>query len=150
LSRSFVKCVAMTTSIDSNIIVALWWEQDPLNRVAAKMLVQAQRRGKLVVSAPVYAELMGDPNRSETELDEFLGDAGILIDWVLGEEVWRGAGIAYRRYIQRRRSSSGTFPRRILTDFLIGAHSVVRGHTLLTFDKRLYEAAFPKLSIVSN
>jgi predicted nucleic acid-binding protein len=140
----------MTTSIDSNIIVALWWQSDPLNGIAAKMLDQARRQGKLVVSAPVYLELMGDPSRVEADLNEFLRDTGILIDWTLDEWAWREAGRAYQGYVQRRRSSGGTLPRRILTDFLIGAHAAVRGYTLLTFDQRLYAAAFPTLTIVSD
>jgi hypothetical protein len=140
----------MTTSIDSNIIVALWRESDALNSIAAKMLARAGKQGKLVVSAPVYAELMGDPKRTETALNEFLLDTGILIDWTLDEKTWREAGRAYRGYVQRCRSGDGTLPRRILTDFLIGAQALVREYSLLTLDRRLYTAAFPKLTIVSE
>jgi hypothetical protein len=138
----------MTTSIDSNIIVALWWQADPLNSIAVKMLNQAHQEGKLVVSAPVYAELMGDPKRTEDGLNEFFLDTGISVDWALEERVWREAGRASRGYIQRRRSSGGQIPRRILADFLIGAHALVRGYSLLTFDQRLYTAAFPTLPII--
>jgi predicted nucleic acid-binding protein len=140
----------MTTSIDSNIIVALWRESDALNSIAAKMLAQAGKQGKLIVSAPVYAELMGDPKRTEVALNEFLLDTGILIDWTLDEKAWREAGRAYRGYVQRRRSGDGTLPRRILTDFLIGAQAQVCEYSLLTLDRRLYTAAFPKLTIVSE
>ena len=138
----------MTTSIDSNIIVALWRQDDPLNDIAAKMLIRARKQGRLIVSAPVYAELMGDPRRTESELNEFFLDTGISVDWTLEEKVWREAGRANRGYIQRRRLSGGQIPRRILTDFLIGAHALVRGYSLLTFDQRLYAAAFPTLSII--
>jgi predicted nucleic acid-binding protein len=138
----------MTTSIDSNIIVALWRQDDPLNGIAAEVLNQARKRGRLVVSAPVYAELMGDPSRTETGLNEFLRDTGILIDWTLDESVWREAGRAYQGYVQRRRSGNETLPRRILADFLIGAHALVSGYSLLTFDLRLYAAAFPALPII--
>lgn len=140
----------MTTSIDSNIIVALWWQADPMNSIATRMLNQAHQVGRLVVSAPVYAELMGDPKRTEAELNEFFLDTGISVDWALEESVWREAGRANRGYIQRRRLSSGQIPRRILSDFLIGAHAVVRGYSLLTFDQRLYAAAFPALAIISE
>ncbi len=139
----------MTTSIDSNIIVALWWKPDPLNLAAARLMIQASRNGKLVISAPAFSELSGDPNRSEAELDKFFAETGILVDWNLEEGIWRGAGKAYRGYVQRRRSSSSAIPRRILADFLIGAHASVRGYSLLTLDKRLYAAAFPKLKIIS-
>jgi hypothetical protein len=139
----------MTTSIDSNIIVALWWNSDSLNRAAAQVLAQARRNGRIIVSAPAFAELAGDPNRNETELNQFFLDTGILIEWEFDEEIWREAGRAYRGYIRRRRSSSGSAPRRILADFLIGAHALIRGHSLLTLDRRLYSAAFPRLRIIS-
>jgi predicted nucleic acid-binding protein len=41
-----------------------------------------------------------------------------------------------------------TGPRRILADFLIGAHACERGYRLLTLDDRLYRAAFPDLALV--
>jgi predicted nucleic acid-binding protein len=140
----------MTTSIDSNIIVALWRQDDPLNGIAATMLNQARKKGRLVISAPVYAELMGDPNRTEAGLNEFLQDTGMMIDWTLDEKVWREAGRAYQSYVVRRRTEAGSYPRRILTDFLIGAHALVRSHSLLTFDLRLFAAAFPALAIISD
>ncbi|MGA7833478.1 MAG: type II toxin-antitoxin system VapC family toxin [Terracidiphilus sp.] len=140
----------MTTSIDSNIIVALWRQDDPLNGIAATMLNQARKQGGLAISAPVYAELMGDPRRTESELNEFLQDTGILIEWTLDERAWREAGRAYQGYVARRRTEAGSYPRRILTDFLIGAHALVRSHSLLTFDLRLFAAAFPALSIISE
>jgi predicted nucleic acid-binding protein len=40
-------------------------------------------------------------------------------------------------------------PRRILADFLIGAHALVKGYTLLTLDEGMYRAAYPRLGIVT-
>jgi AbrB family looped-hinge helix DNA binding protein len=37
--------------------------------------------------------------------------------------------------------------RRILAEFLIGAHAHARGDRLLTLDERAYRAAFPALAI---
>jgi predicted nucleic acid-binding protein len=103
---------------------------------------------RLVVSGPVYSELMAGPLRDETSLDLFFSDTGISVDWALEERVWREAGRAYLGYTERRKSSGGQIPRRILTDFLIGAHALVSGYSLLTFDLRLYAAAFPALQII--
>jgi len=138
------------TSIDSNIIIALWRQDDPLNGIAATMLNQSRIQGGLVISAPVYAELMGDPRRTESELNMFLRETGISIDWTLDERTWREAGRAYQGYVARRRTETGTHPRRILTDFLIGAHALVHNYSLLTFDLRLFTAAFPALAIISD
>lgn len=138
----------MTTSIDSNAIAALWNNGDPLNEIAIRILGEARMQGMLVVSAPVYSEVMAGPLRDEASLDMFFADTGIEIDWVLEEEIWREAGRAYRGYTRRRKSSGGDAPRRILADFLIGAHALVRGYSLLTVDYRHFAAAFPTLTII--
>jgi predicted nucleic acid-binding protein len=139
----------MTSSIDTNIIVALWRMDHPANQVAVNMLSAAHEHGGLVVSAPVYAELMADPNRTERDLQEFISESGISVEWKLEEEIWREAGRAYRDYARRRIRSGGGPPRRILADFVIGAHAVLRGYTLLTLNGRDYAAVFPKLVLVS-
>jgi predicted nucleic acid-binding protein len=140
----------MTTSIDSNVLAALWSKEDRGNEAAVKMLGEARKRGNLVVSAPVYSELMAGPLREEAALDAFFAETDIAIEWKIGEDVWREAGKAYGNYAQRRISSGGQFPKRILADFVIGAHALLCGHTLLTLDKRRYAAAFPTLTIVSD
>ena len=111
----------MTISIDSNVIAALWNNDDPLNAVALQLLSNYRAHEKLVVSGPVYSELMAGPLRDEASLDLFFRDTGIAIDWSIEEEIWREAGRAYAGYVLRRKSSGGEPPRRILTDFLIGA-----------------------------
>lgn len=139
----------MTTSIDTNVLAALWNPADAIGDAALKLLGDARRRGALVIAAPVYGELMAGPLRTEAAIDRFLSDTEIEVDWRYGEELWRKAGRAFQSYVPRRRSSKGTFPRRILTDFLVGAHAQHHGYTLLTLDKRLYAAAFPRLRIIA-
>ena len=67
----------------------------------------------------------------------------------LGERVLRVAGVAFRGYPGRRRMQRSGEPRRMLADFLIGAHAMVNGYRLLTLDAGMYRAAFPRLSIVT-
>jgi hypothetical protein len=113
------------------------------------MLDQALKRGTLVVTAPVYSELMAGPLGDEAKMDRFFSDTGISIEWKIEEDIWREAGKAYRDYSRRRIRSGGGYPRRILADFIIGAHALVRGYTLLTLNRRDYAASFPKLTIMS-
>jgi predicted nucleic acid-binding protein len=105
-------------------------------------------RGTLVTTATVFAELMAAPGRSESFLDSFFRETGISIDWVLDESVWRTAGRAFQGYAARRRKQRDAGPRRILADFLIGAHALEGGHSLLTLDDHLYRTAFPHLAVV--
>ncbi len=139
----------MSTAIDTNVIVALWNEQESLNRAAASALEAAQTKGSLVISAAVYAELLAAPGRSAEEIGQFCEDTGIVVEWIFSEHMWRAAGLAFQSYAARRRKQSESQPRRILADFLVGAHAWVNGHDLLTLDARLYRAAFPKLRLVT-
>lgn len=70
------------------------------------------------------------------------------VDWDLGESVWRLAGRAFQRYVWRRRKHQEGWPRRILADFVIGAHATHNGFRLLTLDGGLYRAAFPRLALI--
>lgn len=138
----------MITALDTNVLVALWDRNDTLNSAAQGALDDAFARGKLVISGAVFAELLAFPRRTETFLDEFLKDTGISVDWTTDESIWRVAGNAFQRYANRRRKQKAGGPRRMLADFLIGAHALERGHGLLTLDDGIYRAAFPKLQIV--
>jgi len=140
----------MTTAIDTNVIIALWDRDDRVSAAAQSALDTALRRGALVVAAPVFAELLAAPGRDETFLDSFFRDTGITVDWNLDETVWRTAGRAFQKCAARRRRQHDSGPRRILADFLIGAHAFERGCSLLTFDDRLYRSAFPNLGIAKE
>ena len=138
----------MTTAIDTNVLVALWDKDEAVNSAAQAALDAALRRGRLVIPAPVFAELMACPGRSEEFLNVFLKDTGISVDWNLDEAIWRTAGRAFQTYASRRRRERDDGPRRILADFLIGAYALERRYHLLTLDDRLYRASFPRLDIV--
>ncbi len=135
----------MTTAIDSNVLAALWNSDDSLNLSAQKALRKARSSGLLVISAPVFAELVASPSRNEAFVDSFCSETSIAIEWDLDESIWRAAGRAFQHYSRRRKTESGTKPRRILADFVIGAHALRRGYRLLTLDEGLYRAAFPRL-----
>jgi predicted nucleic acid-binding protein len=137
----------MTTAIDTNVIVALWDDDPALSLAAEKALDAAFHRGSLIVAAPVFAELIAAPGRTEAFVSAFLEENGIAVDWNLNEPIWRLAGRAFQAYAERRRKQRDHGTRRLLADFLIGAHAHIRGYRLLSLDERLYRAAFPALKI---
>lgn len=139
----------MTTVADTNIFVSLWDDPAGQPSVARSALEAAFGRGSLVISAPVYAELLGFPSRNEEFLDYFFKESGILVDWNLNEAIWRIAGRAFQGYAARRKKHGEAGPRRILADFVIGAHALQNGFPLLTLDDRIYRAAYPRLAIVN-
>lgn len=137
----------MTTAIDTNILVAFWDADDALHRAARQLLESAFASGRLAICGLVYAELLAAPGRSEAFLDKFCEETNISVEWQIEEKIWREAGKAFQSYAARRRKHRGVQPRRILADFLIGAHAAVNGYRLLTLDEGLYRAAFPKLMV---
>jgi predicted nucleic acid-binding protein len=138
----------MTISIDTNVIAALWSRDHSLNAAAMQVLGSINARERFVVSGTVYSELMAGPLRDEAALDSFFADTGIEIDWTMDERTWREAGRAYRSYVKRRKVSGGGDSRRMLPDFLIGAHALVRGYSVLTFDGDDFATAFPALRLI--
>jgi len=110
----------MITAVDTNVVIALW-DKDPLLNLAAQTSLEAAfKRGSLVVAAPVFAELIAAPGRRVESIQS---------------------------YAERRRKQRDSGARRILADFLIGAHADFNGYRLLTLDERLYRVAFPTLTI---
>lgn len=137
----------MTVALDANVIVALWDATHALHPVARKALEEAASREALAMCGVVYAELISAPGRTEAFVDRFCEEAGIAVEWELKEKIWRRAGAAFQEYAARRKKQSGAEPRRLLADFLIGAHALESGYKLLTLDGGLYRRAFPGLRL---
>lgn len=85
---------------------------------------------------------------AQARIDAFLQATRVEVDWLIAEDVWRLAGKAYAGYANRRRSQTAEpGPRRLLADFLVGAHATLRADRLLTFDQGTYQRAFPALRL---
>ncbi len=138
----------MITAIDTNIIVGLWDAEEISYSVALEMLEGASSRGGVVICGVVFGELLACPGRSEEFVDQFLHDTEISVDWTTNETIWKTAGRAFSAYADRRRKKRSEGPRRILADFVIGAHALENGYSLLTLDDGIYRAAFPTLKIL--
>ena len=137
----------MTVALDTNVIVALWDTADALHPVARRALEEVSGREALAMCGVVYAELIGAPGRTEAFVDRFCEEAGIAVEWELEERIWRRAGVAFQGYATRRKKQTGAEPRRLLADFLIGAHALENGYKLLTLDGGMYRRAFPGLRL---
>ena len=138
----------MTVALDTNVLSALWNDNDTLNRVAAEALQHIRKTEQtMAMCGVVYAELIGAPGRTEAFVDRFCEEAGIAVEWELRERIWRKAGVAFQEYATRRKKQSGAEPRRLLADFLIGAHALENGYKLLTLDGGMYQRAFPGLKL---
>ena len=138
----------MLTAIDTNIISCLWSKESASTNVAAS-LFKAKQEGGLIISAAVYAELLAYPKATKGFLDSFIKTTDIQVDYAHSEAIWHKAGEAFADYVLRRRKAKSKEAKRLLIDFLIGAHAHQTADRLLTLDKNRYETAFPDLRIIT-
>ena len=137
----------MRTALDTNVLSALW-SGEPSARGIESVLFKARGEGGLVICAPVYCELLAHPSATQRFVQEFLSETGIFVDFLLDAQVWQRAANAFVAYAQRRRRSRGGSPKRMLVDFVIAAHALLRADRLMTLDASRYRRDFPKLHII--
>lgn len=134
----------MRTAIDTNILSAIW-SGEPSARQLAGRLGAARLDGALLIAPAVFSELHAYPGATADFIAGFLKATGIAVDWKLEEAVWLETGLRFARYDVRRRTSAGSGPRRLMADFLIGAHALLQADRLFTLDPKIYEQDFPEV-----
>jgi len=135
------------TAIDSNVFSAIWTGESSVPRLLDQ-LEEARRDGALLISPFVFAELRAYPGMTNVLVCKFLETTGVVVDLKLEERLWTEAGLRFARYAARCRKSYGAIPRRLLADFLIGAHALVQADRLLTLDARVYHQDFPEIRLL--
>lgn len=136
----------MKTAIDTNVLSAVISGERGAHSLADE-LFRLIATDHLIICAPVYSELLAHPITSISEIDLFLTESGISIDYKLDPNIWLVAGTAFRHYAQRRRKSKGGEPKRLLIDFVVGAHASLHADRLFTLDRNRYTRDFPKLRL---
>lgn len=137
----------MKSAIDTNIISALW-SREPASEGIADLLFEARQEGHLVICAPVYAELMAYPGANKAFVTQFLAVTQVAVDTDLGLDVWEVAGGAYSAYAERRRKDTAGQPKRLLVDFIVGAHALIKADRLLTLDSKRYRSSYTDLILI--
>ena len=137
----------MSCAVDTNIIIGLVGGQHSDAAHLATVLEREGAKGALVISASVYAECLAFPPWTREKLDRFLLDTNVIVDWQLERPMWIRAAEAFSAYSRTRRRSGGGEPRRILADFIIGAHAEAVG-SFITRDLGFYRTYFSKLNTI--
>jgi predicted nucleic acid-binding protein len=133
---------AITTLVDSNVLLDIFTEDPNWSTWSADALGTARDAGELVINPIVYAEISVRFDGIE-ELDEAIPAADFL-----REELPYSAGFLASKAYSRYRARGGT-KRSPIADFYIGAHAAICGYALLTRDATRYRSYFPKLTLVT-
>lgn len=130
----------MKIALDSSVILDVLTDDPQWAGGSERALKKAYEEGQLLIGECVLAEIT--PALSEADLERFLKDWKIQFLPSTCESA-RLAGEMFRKYLQRRFE-----PRRVLPDFLIGAHAWVYGKRLLARDRGYYRDYFDGLTLI--
>lgn len=132
----------MATLVDTNVLIDIAVRDPAWIAWSRARLREARIRGSVIINQIIYAEFSlryENPRQVDAALppDEFRREG---LPWA--------AAFAASRAFRFYRSRGGR-REQVLPDFLIGAHAVIRGYTLLTRDVAGYRAYFPTLNIIA-
>jgi len=132
----------MITAVDTNILLDVFLPDKRFAAGSSKLLKIAYNEGALIISDIVYAELVPQfenrdmLDRTLEQINVTISSLDVNIAFLAGEK-W---GL-YRK--------SGGERKRIITDFLIGAHTLMKADRFLTRDRGFYQSYFSQLRILS-
>ena len=134
----------MITAVDTNVLLDLLLQDPSFGARAEEALRAASKDGALVVCEIVYAELAG-LFPSHEALEAFLRETGIQLKPSSPDSLWK-AGELWRRFcVERPRHAA--VARRVVADFLVGAHAMLHAEQLLTRDTDFYHTVFAGLRL---
>lgn len=130
----------MRTALDSSVILDVLTNDKIWADSSHKSLNEAMSAGSLVIGECALAEIT--PALAIGDLELFLADWGIQFV-PMSRSAAIVAGGMYRTYIERKGAA-----KRVLPDFLIGAHAIHHADRLLARDRGYYRDYFSDLELL--
>ena len=128
----------MITAVDTSVLLDVFIPHDEHGPQSARWLKAAYDAGASVVCDLVYAELV-PASADRASLDRALHAMGAALSPMNSSMAYE-AGLRWKRY-----RLAGGPRKRIITDFLIGAHALSAANAFLTRDRGFFSTYFPEM-----
>ncbi|WP_081424524.1 type II toxin-antitoxin system VapC family toxin [Deinococcus soli (ex Cha et al. 2016)] len=138
----------MNVALDTNILIEIRGGQPRAAKCATLVAIHLASGNRVLISNVVYAELLAGAGTTPPALDALLAQYGIRRHRSVHSSEWERAGVAFQGYAARRRAGKAPPPRRILADFLIGAHAEAYADALMTLNPSDFSTDFPGLPLI--
>ena len=129
----------MLTAVDTNMVFDLFKSESSFHVGARQRLARASARGDVIICDVVYAELVPEFGEDRARLDFALREFNVTVS-PIDTDIAYEAGRRFDLY-----HHAGGPRTRIIADFLIGAHALMRADYFLTRDRRFFATYFPEL-----
>ncbi len=130
----------MITAVDTSVLLDVFLPDDVHGEQSKQRLRAAYDTGAIIVCDIVYAELAAT-FRDRSALDGALQAINVSPSPV-NTSIAYEAGLRWKRY-----RDAGGPRKRIISDFLIGAHALKTADAFLTRDRGFFSTYFPELTI---
>lgn len=131
----------MISALDTNVILDILEGDARFGSISLAVLRRASSEGRLIASTPVWSEVCAAYHEASEAVRVLEAMTVELVPDDMAVAV--AAGTAWRAY----RRAGGT-RRRVLADFLIGAHAAIMADRFVTRDRGFYRTHFAGLSIL--
>lgn len=132
----------MISAVDTSVLLDIFSADVNYGPQSKQRLRNARNKGDVIICGIVYAELVPAFD-NQAKLDKALQALKVKHS-SLNKRIAYEAGLCWRQYRQ-----AGGPRKRIISDFLIGAHAMIKADAFLTRDRGFYRSYFPNLSIAT-
>lgn len=134
-------------AVDSNTLIDFIGNDPGAADAADEALRRALASGPVVACEVVLAEVVAGLGNGSAVMDA-LEELGVDFSPLEQRSAVR-AGEMQRRYLERRRAAAaGADSRRVVADFLVGAHALLQCHGLITRDAGFFRDYFKGLKLI--
>ena len=130
----------MITAVDTSVLLDIFLPDDQHGEQSKQRLRAAYDAGAIIVCDIVYAELAA-MFRDRAALDGALQTINVSAS-PINTTIAYEAGLRWKRY-----RDAGGPRKRIISDFLIGAHALGAADAFLTRDRGFFSTYFPELAL---